>query len=152
MGRTTFSLARAAGTRFPTCVRLSWTAPQRPSKAQPRSSETYWRPDRIRNENGFAVALLVVSRPYAGAARWAQPAIRLRKQWVPIAFLTPAAAILIVFLAYPLIDAILLSFKSWDGIRPAAWVGFGNYASLLQDRIFWSALGNTAYFTIVAVV
>jgi ABC-type sugar transport system permease subunit len=74
-----------------------------------------------------------------------------RTHWLPFAFLTPAAALLTVFLAYPLVDAILLSFKAWDGIRPATWIGLGNYTALLQDRIFWLAVGNTAYFTVAAV-
>jgi multiple sugar transport system permease protein len=31
------------------------------------------------------------------------------------------------------------------------WVGFSNYAFLLRDARFWTALGNTAYFALVSV-
>lgn len=75
----------------------------------------------------------------------------LRKLWLPILFLTPAAIILVVFMAVPMANAILLSFTSWDGMRPATQVGLDNYTALLRDRIFWRALGNTAYFTIATV-
>lgn len=75
----------------------------------------------------------------------------LRKLWLPILFLAPASIILIMFMAVPMANAILLSFTSWDGMRPATQVGLDNYIALLRDRIFWRALGNTAYFTIATV-
>jgi ABC-type sugar transport system permease subunit len=76
----------------------------------------------------------------------------IRKFWLPFLFLIPASLILIVFMVAPMLDAILLSLKSWNGMKPAVWIGTANYAALLQDPIFWSALGNTAYFTIATVI
>jgi ABC-type sugar transport system permease subunit len=67
-------------------------------------------------------------------------------------FLAPATIILLIFMASPFLEAILLSLKSWDGLRPAEWVGLTNYVNLLQDRVFWLALRNTAYFTIATVL
>src|SRR5262249_35219929 len=55
-------------------------------------------------------------------------------------------------MASPFLDAILLSLQSWDGLRPAQWIGLKNYTNLLRDRIFWLALRNTAYFTIVTTL
>src|SRR5215813_1700873 len=69
-----------------------------------------------------------------------------------LVFLAPALIIMLIFMASPALDAILLSLKSWDGMRAAQWIGLTNYANLLQDRIFWLALRNTAYFTIVTVI
>jgi ABC-type sugar transport system permease subunit len=76
----------------------------------------------------------------------------IRKLWLPILFLIPAAVILIVFMAAPMVNAILLSFQSWNGMSPATWIGTTNYEELVQDRLFWSSLGNTAYFTLAAVI
>jgi ABC-type sugar transport system permease subunit len=82
--------------------------------------------------------------------RWSP---RKRQQlFLALLFLAPAIIILLVFMASPAIDAILLSLKSWDGMRPQTWVGLTNYANLLQDRVFWLALRNTAYYTIVTVI
>ena len=76
----------------------------------------------------------------------------LREAAPPLLFLTPAAIVLLVFMAVPVINAVLLSLQSWNGMTPAVWVGLSNYASLFRDRIFLFAFGNTAYFTIVTVI
>ena len=76
----------------------------------------------------------------------------LREAAPPLLFLTPAAIVLLVFMAVPVINAVLLSLQSWNGMTPAVWVGLSNYASLYRDRIFLFAFGNTAYFTIVTVI
>jgi ABC-type sugar transport system permease subunit len=55
-------------------------------------------------------------------------------------------------MAFPLFNAILLSFQAWDGLRPATWVGVKNYGNLFSDRIFLIALRNTAYFVVATVV
>jgi ABC-type sugar transport system permease subunit len=55
-------------------------------------------------------------------------------------------------MAVPLFRAILLSFQSWDGLRPATWVGLRNYSNLFQDRIFLLALRNTAYFVVATTI
>src|SRR5262245_17095408 len=77
-----------------------------------------------------------------------------RRQQVLLAFLflTPATIILVTFMGLPFLDTILLSLRSWDGISSAEWIGLDNYTQLLRDQIFWSALRNTAYFTIVTTV
>jgi ABC-type sugar transport system permease subunit len=76
----------------------------------------------------------------------------LRKLKLPILFILPAVLIQIIFMAVPLIDAIGLSFQSWDGLSSPKWVGFRNYVLLVQDRVFWLALVHTAYFVVVTVV
>lgn len=76
----------------------------------------------------------------------------IRRLWLPIVFLIPAAVVLLLFMAVPLVNAILLSFQSWNGMSPPVWAGLHNYETLVQDRIFLIALGNTVYFSIVTVV
>ena len=77
---------------------------------------------------------------------------RLWKLGFPYLFLLPAAFFLVVFMAYPLVDAILLSLKRWNGATPATWVGLRNYRLLLHDEIFWLSLKHTLYFTGAVVV
>jgi ABC-type sugar transport system permease subunit len=76
----------------------------------------------------------------------------IRQLLPPIAFLTPAALVLLLFMAIPMVNAIVLSFQSWNGMSPPKWAGLNNYATLLNDRVFLIALGNTAYFTIATVL
>ena len=76
----------------------------------------------------------------------------LRRNWLPFAFLLPAGLILLVFMAFPMANSIMLSFRSWNGMSDPVWVGFRNYRLMLGDRIFLLALFNTAYFTVATVL
>ncbi|MDQ0474740.1 carbohydrate ABC transporter permease [Labrys wisconsinensis] len=76
----------------------------------------------------------------------------LRRNWPAIVFLSPAAIVLLVFMAIPMANSIVLSFQSWNGMSAPVWVGLRNYRALFGDRLFLIALGNTAYFTIVTVI
>ncbi|WP_119071398.1 carbohydrate ABC transporter permease [Aggregatilinea lenta] len=80
-------------------------------------------------------------------ARW-----HLRSLVMPFLFLLPATVFLLIFMAVPVVDAILLSFQKWDGLNPATWVGLRNYRLLLEDDVFVQALKNTVYFTLATVV
>jgi ABC-type sugar transport system permease subunit len=75
-----------------------------------------------------------------------------RRLLPPILFLGPAGLVLLLFMAVPMVEAIVLSFQSWNGMSPPRWAGFNNYATLFGDRVFLIALRNTAYFTVVTVV
>ncbi len=67
-------------------------------------------------------------------------------------FLLPTLAVLGVFVFYPVLKALSLSFYEWDMISPnPKWVGIGNYTDLLQDDLFWKSLGNTFYYVIGSV-
>jgi len=73
--------------------------------------------------------------------------------WV---FVGPALVVLGVFFGLPVFAALLLSLTDFDLYALADWrnlrfVGFGNYAELLQTPLFWKSLGNTFYFVIVGV-
>jgi ABC-type sugar transport system permease subunit len=76
----------------------------------------------------------------------------LRLYLPPILFLAPAALVLLLFMAVPMVNAILLSFQSWNGMSPPTWTGFNNYLKLFQDGIFLTALGHTVYFSVVTVL
>ncbi|MGL5795773.1 MAG: carbohydrate ABC transporter permease [Waterburya sp.] len=68
-------------------------------------------------------------------------------------FLAPALILLGIFLFYPIIYLLYLSFTTGsftvDGIQ---WVGCRNYWRLFTDTDFWQVIGNTAYFTIATVI
>ena len=63
--------------------------------------------------------------------------------------LTPAAILLIGFTHYPAIATLVDSFFSTGTVvRPSRFVGFDNYAALLDDPVFWQVFGNNAWFAL----
>ena len=69
------------------------------------------------------------------------------------ALLAPALALFALLTFYPLVRLLLLSFAATDhGFEGATFVGFENYAELLDGRSFRRAALNTATFALVATV
>lgn len=68
-------------------------------------------------------------------------------------FITPALLLLTIFLFYPIVYLIYLSFTTGsftvEGIRGVGW---RNYIRLFTDADFWQVIGNTTYFTIATVI
>jgi multiple sugar transport system permease protein len=64
----------------------------------------------------------------------------------------PAVLVLAVVALYPVLAAIWLSLHRFILVfGERRFTGLENYVYLMGDARFWSALGNTAYFTAVAV-
>ena len=70
-----------------------------------------------------------------------------------IAFLTPALIILGIFLFYPIVYLLYLSFTTGSfTVTGIEWVGIRNYLRLFADIDFWQVIGNTVYFTVATVI
>jgi multiple sugar transport system permease protein len=67
-------------------------------------------------------------------------------------FMRPAAALLLVFLAYPLGLGTWLGFTDTKIGRAGDWVGFDNFAFLVRDPVALLSLFNTLVYTLVASV
>jgi multiple sugar transport system permease protein len=68
-------------------------------------------------------------------------------------FVAPALIAIALFFALPVIGALLLSFTDFDiyalaDSRNMRIVGLENYARLLQNPLFWGAMGNTLWFVV----
>ncbi|GAA2694172.1 sugar ABC transporter permease [Streptomyces aculeolatus] len=75
---------------------------------------------------------------------------RSARRLAPYLFLLPAAALFAVFKLYPIGRSFFLSlFKSVDGVD--RYVGLDNYARLMDDPLFWTALRNTGIILVVQV-
>jgi ABC-type sugar transport system permease subunit len=60
----------------------------------------------------------------------------------------PAVVLVLIFIAYPVIDSVILSFMQWDGIGKAHFIGLQNYQELLSSASgVWSSLWITIVFT-----
>jgi multiple sugar transport system permease protein len=68
-------------------------------------------------------------------------------------FLTPALVVLGIFLFYPIIYLLYLSFTTGSfTVTGIEWVGGRNYLRLFTDADFWQVMGNTVYFTVATVI
>ena len=66
------------------------------------------------------------------------------------AFLIPASLLIFIFCFYPMVQAILLSFKKGMGAA-GVWNGIGNYTRILKDKTFRQCLFNTVFYFIIQV-
>lgn len=85
---------------------------------------------------------------YVEITTWAR--LKTNKNWLAIWFMLPAAAFLILFLAYPLGLGVWLSFTDARLGRDGIFVGFENYEYLWEDSTFWLSVFNTLLYTGVA--
>jgi ABC-type sugar transport system permease subunit len=68
-------------------------------------------------------------------------------------FLGPAAVILILFVAWPIVRTAWISLHDWPLTgRNTEFVGLANYEALLADGRFWNAVRVTFIYTFAAVV
>jgi ABC-type sugar transport system permease subunit len=76
-----------------------------------------------------------------------------RGRWVAWGFMAPFLLAFALFLVWPLLHGLYLSFtdQSLTGAG-GAFVGFANYAEALTDPVMWRSLGNTAWFTVLSTV
>ncbi len=104
------------------------------------------------------MALHERQQPLQSAAAPQAPSIpwwrryRPDQQWEAYLFLLPSFAGFLLFVAIPVVAALVLSFFEWNLLTQPAFVGVGNYNQLLfRDRLFWKVLGNTLYFSLTIV-
>lgn len=64
-------------------------------------------------------------------------------------FLLPTLIGFFVFIAGPVIAALILGFTQWDLLTPPKWIGLGNYTQMSQMPIFWKTLQNTFQYTVL---
>ncbi|MDP6805983.1 MAG: hypothetical protein QF902_11750, partial [Rhodospirillales bacterium] len=66
-----------------------------------------------------------------------------------IALVVPSAIFFIVLIAYPLVQAIFLSFyKVYTPTLSGPYVAFGQYIALFSDPEFWTSLRNNIVWTV----
>jgi len=79
--------------------------------------------------------------------------VRQREGRAGYALVAPTTILLSIFYLYPLAQTVVYGFTNWNAASAAApsFVGLDNYASLLTDSGFLSALGHTCIYVLVVV-
>src|SRR5262245_34151802 len=81
-----------------------------------------------------------------GRRRWTY-----RQRYAAYVFLLPSLLFLIVFVVYPIATALYFSFTRYQLLQPPVWIGPQHYLDLLEDRRFFTAVGNTFMFALMTV-
>jgi raffinose/stachyose/melibiose transport system permease protein len=90
----------------------------------------------------------------------ADPPISARRRWrkilrrlTPYFFIAPALLIYCGFVIYPMLDSLVISFTSWDGMsEDKVFVGLANYEKIFNDPVAILALKNNLIWTVVMLI
>ena len=75
------------------------------------------------------------------------------RRWGTWAWVAPGLALLLVFVYYPVVENVRLSFFSWSTFSPTPiFVGLDNYRAAIEDAVFWRALLNNVFYAIASLI
>ncbi len=77
--------------------------------------------------------------------------LRRQEERAGFLFILPNLIGFLVFLVFPILSAIYLTFTDWDLGATPVFNGLANFRAMINDDIFRKAFGNTFYYTFVAV-
>ena len=74
-----------------------------------------------------------------------------RAKLLPYLMVSPYLLFVSVFVVFPVLFCLFLTFHKWNIIAPMQFAGMDNYSRLFQDRLFWKAIGNTLKFLLLHI-
>lgn len=84
-----------------------------------------------------------------------QPAKKTRRfdkrVLLPYLMVSPYLIFVLVFVLFPVVFCLFLTFHKWNIIAPMRFIGTDNYTRLFHDRLFWKAIGNTLKFLLLHI-
>jgi multiple sugar transport system permease protein len=75
-----------------------------------------------------------------------------KSSWRGLLYIAPAMALVLVFFIAPVLFTVWMSLHKWPLLGVPTFNWGSNYARMLVDTRFFSALGFTAYYTIVVTI
>jgi multiple sugar transport system permease protein len=84
-------------------------------------------------------------------SRWRMTRRERHNLMMGLLFISPWIVGFCVFLVYPIIYTIRISFTQYSGFGHPKWTGLENYRRMFDDPTFWTAVYNTVYYTALAV-
>lgn len=95
--------------------------------------------------------------PAERTASASPPAPRARRRFdaTPLALLIPSLIMLVVFIGWPLVQLVIMSFQEYGREQifgaPADFIGIENYVRVLGDAEFWTVLARSIGLCVVSV-
>ena len=79
---------------------------------------------------------------------------RVKTLRLGVLFVLPAVVMYSVFMFYPVVQTLWLSFFKWGGYATVAptFVGLANFKYMFDDPVFWRSLGNVLIYLLINVV
>jgi raffinose/stachyose/melibiose transport system permease protein len=79
---------------------------------------------------------------------------RTRAKWLTIAlFLTPALAIYLLFVLYPVVQAAHYSVYKWNGLTPLTdFIGLKNYTDAINNQLFQGAVSRNVFIIVLSLL
>jgi len=74
----------------------------------------------------------------------------IKRNKVAYVYIAPFYVLFAIFGLFPIAAGLYISFFRWDGLTAMRFQGFGNYVNLMSDRMFWTALSNTAIIGLIS--
>ena len=98
-----------------------------------------------------AVDPAVLPAPRRPGRIGALSAMRRTETLTAWALVLPALIGFLLFYALPTLRAIHISFTDWNLLREPRYIGWDNYARLLQDGKFWNGMKLSAYYVLLNI-
>jgi len=73
------------------------------------------------------------------------------KRLTPYLLVLPYLLHFALFVAFPVIFSVILTFHDWNIISPMKFAGLSNFEKLFQDRYFFKAMLNTLLFLVIHI-
>lgn len=70
---------------------------------------------------------------------------------IPYLIISPYIIFFLIFIAFPVLFSIFLTFNKWNIISPMQFSGFRNYIRLFQDALFFKSIYNTFIFLLINI-
>lgn len=70
---------------------------------------------------------------------------------VALIFLIPSMVLLLVFVLWPMIYSVVMSFFEWNPLKGKTFIGLENYTTLLHDSLWWTSFKNTILYILMNV-
>ena len=81
------------------------------------------------------------------------PPLRRQQLYYAILFISPGLAIYLVFMPYPFLNTIYLSFTNWNGATISKdFVGLSNYVRMFGDAAVLKAFFNNVIWVIIGTI
>jgi ABC-type sugar transport system permease subunit len=74
-----------------------------------------------------------------------------KKKILPYLLVSPYLVHFMLFVAFPVVFSIVLTFHKWNIISPMEYTGLNNYIRLFNDKTFLKSIGNTLIFLIIHI-